>query len=134
MIIKAIIEELPEPGDNHYMIRIPFMEDHTKNKSIFSALLSHTPGIYDSYKVGDVVFISFENEKLDVPIILGKLYTPNREFVGSANFQNINIEPKMSTNNRRLADTGVVPIDLQPANSSVITNNLSLGYIEIEEW
>ena len=32
MIIKAIIEELPEPGDNHYMIRIPFMEDHTKNK------------------------------------------------------------------------------------------------------
>lgn len=125
MIIKAIIQKLPKLDDNHYTIRIPFMEDHTKVEAEFQALLSHTPGIYDSYKVGDVVFISFENEKLDTPIILGKLYMPwEVEKIGSANFNNI------STNDGKLK-SGVVNNKL---NKSINNIDSNLQYLVVGEW
>lgn len=114
MIIKAIIKKLPEYNDNHYTIRIPFFEDNTKKESEFTALLSYTPGIYGNYNIGDIVLISFENEKFNTPIILGKLYTgkiEEREGIGYANF------------------------DILKANNfSVEDNGLDLNYIILEEW
>ena len=74
MIFKAIIKELPEPGNNKFVVRIPPLEDNTTNEFTLPALLCNQPGEYAGYEVGDVVFIEFENNKLDVPIILGKLY------------------------------------------------------------
>lgn len=74
MILKAYIAELPKRDDNIFKVRIPFMEDNTTNEMIFNALLCNQPGEYKGYRVGDCVFVSFENEKLDVAIILGKLY------------------------------------------------------------
>ncbi len=127
MIIKAIIEDLPEQDDNHYTIRIPFLEDHTKNQVNFKALLSHTPGIYDSYQIGDVVFISFENEKLDMPIILGKLYTPwDIVKIGSANFSNIS------------SDDGKLKGSSQKLLNKISTYNTTVGdnlnYTVVGEW
>ncbi len=74
MIIKGYIKQVPNDGDNIYKVRIPFLEDNTNNEMVFNALLCNQPGIYRGYKEGDCVFISFENDKLDVPIILGKLF------------------------------------------------------------
>ena len=75
MIFKAIIKEVPEYNSNKFIIRIPTLEDNTNKEMLFEALLCNQPGEYDGYKVGDVVFASFEDNKLDTPVILGKLYT-----------------------------------------------------------
>lgn len=75
MIFKAIIKTIPESGSNRFSVRIPTLEDNTTNEFVLSALLCNQPGEYAGYEVGDVVFIEFEDNKLDVPIILGKLYT-----------------------------------------------------------
>lgn len=74
MILKAFITELPYGDENIFKVRIPFLEDNTTNEMIFDALLCNQPGEYSGYNVGDCVFVSFENEKLNTPIILGKLY------------------------------------------------------------
>ena len=116
MIIKAIITKLPDYEDNHYMVRIPFFEDNTKTEAEFSALLSYTPGIYGNYNIGDVVFISFENEKFNVPIILGKLYVASdleKDGVGYGNFN--------------ILKTGDFSI-----NSTL--EDSDLNYIVLEEW
>jgi hypothetical protein len=39
------------------------------------ALISITPGLFNNLFVNDIVFISFEENALEKPIILGKLYT-----------------------------------------------------------
>jgi len=74
MVFKGIIKELPK-DNNRYLVRIPPLEDNTTAEFILPALLCNQPGEYGNYKVGDVVFIEFENNKLDTPVILGKLYT-----------------------------------------------------------
>ena len=74
MILKAYITELPKRDDNIFKVRIPFMEDNTTNEMVFEALLCNQPGEYKGYNVGDCVFVSFENDKLNTAIILGKLF------------------------------------------------------------
>lgn len=73
MIFKAIIKALPQ-DDNKYLVRIPPLEDNTTTEFILPALLCNQPGEYANYKVDDVVFIEFENNKLNMPVIIGKLY------------------------------------------------------------
>lgn len=90
MILKAYITEIPQKGDNRFKVRIPFMEDNTTNEMIFDALLCNQPGEYYGYNVGDCVFVSFENEKLNTAIIFGKLYideeeTPNYHILNELN-------------------------------------------------
>ena len=74
MVFKAIIKSLPK-DNNKYLVRIPPLEDNTTKEMILPALLCNQPGEYGNYKVGDVVFVEFENNKLDVPVIIGRLYT-----------------------------------------------------------
>ena len=74
MVFKAIVKALPK-DDNKYLVRIPPLEDNTTTEMVLPALLCNQPGEYSNYKIGDVVFIEFENNKLDTPVIIGKLYT-----------------------------------------------------------
>ena len=90
MILKAYITEIPDSGENHFKVRIPFLEDNTTTEMVFDALLCNQPGEYYGYNVGDCVFVSFENEKLNTAIILGKLYvdeveTPNYHLINELN-------------------------------------------------
>ena len=41
------------------------------------ALVSITPGMFNNLFINDVVFIAFEENALEKPIIIGKLYTGN---------------------------------------------------------
>lgn len=81
MVIKGYIVSIPEPGDNHFQVRIPFIEDNTGVEIIMTALLCSQPGVYGGYDIGDCVFVSFEGDKhmdddviTDTPVIIGKLY------------------------------------------------------------
>lgn len=75
LVTKAYITELPEEDSNIYHVRIPVMEDNTESEAVFEAILSHSPGIYKGIEVDDCVIVTFEDDKYDMAIILGKLYT-----------------------------------------------------------
>lgn len=76
MLTKAIILGRKQ-GTNKYTVRIPYFESAGGRQSIFDATLCITPGVTESYKKDDVVFVGFEDHEINNVIILGKLYLPN---------------------------------------------------------
>lgn len=83
MITKAYIIN-KEQNSNKYYVRIPIFEKpgiNSENSNLsrthFSATLAHEPTIFDAYNIGDCVFVGFENNELNRPVIIGKLYTKN---------------------------------------------------------
>jgi hypothetical protein len=83
MITKAYIIN-KEQNSNKYYVRIPIFEKpgiNSENSNLsrthFSATLAHEPTIFDTYNIGDCVFVGFENNELNRPVIIGKLYTKN---------------------------------------------------------
>ena len=71
---KAYITAKPEEGDNIFKVNIPLMADNVSEEALFDALLCSN-GNYNDYNVGDCVFVSFEDDKYNTAIILGKLFT-----------------------------------------------------------
>ena len=72
---KAYITKMPDEGDNIFQVNVPLMADNVNDEAIFDALLSEPSGVYNDLKVGDCVFVTFEDDKYNTAIILGKLYT-----------------------------------------------------------
>lgn len=89
MITKAYI--VNKTDNNTYRVRIPIFESNnnqsnelseiTENTPVFEASLSYNPGTIDSYKAGDVVYVSFEDNDYDNVVIIGKLYQGNEDEV-----------------------------------------------------
>ena len=77
MITKAFITELNKPNSNIFRVYIPLLTtaSSTREDATFNATLCFTNGLFYSLKVGDCVFVSFEDNLYDKPVILGKLYT-----------------------------------------------------------
>lgn len=74
MIVKGIIKSIDYSG-NTCTVRIPIFESAAnENEVVVPAILSTLPGIYNGYKEEDVVFIAFENNDYDMPVVIGKLY------------------------------------------------------------
>ena len=73
MLTKGIILS-KEPNSNLYTIRIPLLET-AASSSIFTiqAPASIMDGVINPYNQDDVVFVSFENDEYDNPVIIGKL-------------------------------------------------------------
>ena len=98
------------------------MEDNTNNRMIFNALLCNQPGCYEGYSVGDCVFVAFENNKMNTPIILGKLY------VEPIKVPNYNL-----VNNLVVTDSVTLPEDTKIGNYStkdfdMLWNAVGNGY------
>ena len=76
MITKAIIVETPLNNSNKFKIQIPTLIKANNNKDnfILDATLCYQPGVILGYNIGDVVFVAFEDNYIEKPIILGKLY------------------------------------------------------------
>lgn len=75
MLTKAIIQSV-DYTKNICRVRIPLFENASRNVNMIEAdaQFSIVPGIYNCYKTGDVVFIGFEENKMELPIIIGKLF------------------------------------------------------------
>lgn len=76
MITKAIIKKLCTSEDNHFTVYVPLLRKANAEVSdgILQATMICIPGIDNTLKVNDVVYVSFEDNSYDKPIILGKLY------------------------------------------------------------
>lgn len=77
MITKGIITELPTTN-NLFKVWIPVFDKNLNNKFISEATLCCNSLGLEGYNINDVVFIGFEDNYLSKPIILGKLYLPNK--------------------------------------------------------
>lgn len=76
MITKGIIESI-DFLSNTCMVRLPIFEGTTKIPAVLPATFSITPGTY-SYKQADIVYVGFENNALNRPIVLGKLFIDSK--------------------------------------------------------
>lgn len=73
MVTKGIIKSIDLLG-NTCTVHIPFFETAGNDPIIETATVSNTPGNYNGYKVGDVVYVAFEDGSMSTPVIIGKLY------------------------------------------------------------
>lgn len=74
MITKAIVQYINSTG-NRCIVRMPLFETASSTSPVeVEALVSITPGLFNNLVVGDVVFVAFEENALEKPIILGKLF------------------------------------------------------------
>ena len=101
MITRGIIEEVLDDG-YHVRVRIPVY--HKAEFSAFStpfeelpiAPICTAPGILPAYKKGDVVFVGFENDETDNPVVLGPLY--RSEDTSTSNIKSNSLEVNVNCN------------------------------------
>jgi hypothetical protein len=84
VLTKAIIQSI-DYTKNMCRVRIPLFENASRNVNMIEAdaQITIVPGIYNSYKTGDIVFIGFEENKMEAPVILGKLFVSASAEAGS---------------------------------------------------
>lgn len=79
MVTKAIITEIVDKYQVRVRIPIYDKADYsataTPDRELSIGPVSTQPGISPNFAVGDVVIVSFEEDIISKPIILGKLYT-----------------------------------------------------------
>jgi hypothetical protein len=78
MITLAEILEL-RVDTNLCKVRVPILEPvgNTKQVTMWATMML-PPGIHAGYEVGDVVFVSFVDNSLNRPLVLGQLYRGNQ--------------------------------------------------------
>lgn len=75
MITKGLVRSINRAG-NRCVVRLPLFETASSTSPIeIEALVSITPGMYNNLYVNDVVFVAFEENALEKPIVIGKLFT-----------------------------------------------------------
>ncbi len=74
MVTKAVISSINRQA-NRCIVRMPLFETAANPSPVEAeALVSITPGLFNNLFVGDVVFVAFEENALEKPIIIGKLF------------------------------------------------------------
>jgi hypothetical protein len=103
MLTKAIIQSI-DYTKNMCRVRIPLFENASRNVNMIEAdaQINIVPGIYNSYKTGDIVFIGFEENKMELPVILGKLFV-------SASAEASSYRGSVSGNSLAITETAQLP-------------------------
>lgn len=74
MITKAIIKSINAAG-NRCRVHMPLFETAANpNPVTAEALVNIAPGMFNNLAVDDIVFVAFEENAIEKPIIIGKLY------------------------------------------------------------
>ena len=104
MITKALIKSI-DFSSNTCVVRIPLFEGSGNiNEVTFPATFAITPGIYNSYKTGDIVQVAFENGELNNPVVIGKLYV-------SANNEKDSYRGAISCDSLNVSSQATLPLE-----------------------
>lgn len=107
MIVKGLIKTI-NFSDNSCTVRLPIFETAaSQGEVILKAVMLTQPGLYNGYSEGDIVFVDFENDKLNQPIILGKLY------LGAAKEEASPVHSSLAVSNLTVTSKATLPIDTQ---------------------
>lgn len=95
MVTKAIIRSINRAG-NRCIVRMPLFESASSSAHVEAeASVSITPGLFNNLFVGDVVIVAFEENALEKPVVLGKLFTgtaaENTAHGGAAIFDSLRV-------------------------------------------
>ena len=122
MLTKAIIQSV-DYTKNICRVRIPLFENASRNVNMIEAdaQFSIVPGVYNSYKTGDVVFIGFEENKMELPVILGKLFV-SAAAEASAHRGNLSGNSLSITDVAQLPYSTIFNYDKIAQNNSLYTN------------
>lgn len=76
MTTKGIIRRLNTDKDNHFLVYIPLLQkaNDKETSATLEATYVSIRGIEKTLKVGDIVYVDFEDNRFDKPVILGTLY------------------------------------------------------------
>lgn len=115
MIVKGIIKTI-NYNDNSCTVRLPLFETvATSGEVILSAVFMSQPGMYNGYAENDVVFVDFENDSLDSPIVIGKLYLGATAETASAKKGGITVS------SLNVSSDATLPVDTKIAVDRVTT-------------
>ena len=140
MVVKGIIKSIDVQG-NTCTVRMPYFENVGNDEIVATATVSNSPGSYNGYKVNDVVWVAFENDQLECPVIIGKLYlgieAERADPRGTLNVVDSKIsrtaEIPFDTKLSRDIEPGM-PKTVAPYNSlNSIANNLSTAEVNIAQ-
>lgn len=115
-MVKGIISKVENKYS--YRVRIPLYHKAKNTPGCVPddqlpyATVCTPPGIFPLYQENDVVWIDFENNELDVPVILGLLYKESgSKAISDINCQSINVE--VETTLPKETSIGKVSKDIQ---------------------
>lgn len=106
MITKAIIvgKSKIDGEDNKYIVRIPIIHgvegasQYTPDDLLPTAPICGIPGFTNTVRKGDVVFVVFENDEYEHPVIMGQLITNTNAYnVNSDNITNTRANAVLQT-------------------------------------
>ena len=107
MIVKGLIKTI-NFSDNSCTVRLPIFETAaSQGEVVLKAAMLTQPGLYNGYSEGDIVFVDFENDKLNQPIVLGKLY------LGAAKEETSPVHSSLAVSNLTVTSKATLPIDTQ---------------------
>lgn len=99
MVTKGIVEELID--DYRARVRIPFFNgiqgsfSATDTKDLYVATIATLPNCKLNLQLQDIVYLAFEDNKLDNPVIIGQLSreaTTERNVIMKADTLNVNVD------------------------------------------
>ena len=74
MVTKAVVKSINRAG-NRCIVEMPLFATASSTTPVLAeALFNITPGMFNNIFVGDIVFVAFEENALEKPIIIGKLF------------------------------------------------------------
>ena len=131
MIVKGLIKTI-DFSDNSCRVRLPIFETTaSQGEVVLKAVFLTQPGMYNGYAEGDIVFVDFENDKLNQPVILGKLY------LGATNEDTPTLKGGLTVSNLTVSTSAKLPIDttlvLDKTSTEVSVENGITSYKSITD-
>ena len=102
MITKATVEKVL--NEKTYQVRIPIIDKTKKssltNNILSTAVISSQLNCPLNFRIGDIVFVDFEEDNYNKPVIIGSLYTgANLKTKPTVNLSSINVTENASLSN-----------------------------------
>jgi hypothetical protein len=116
MITKGILKSI-NYNDNTCLVRLPLFETAgADTEVVLKAIFLTQPGNYNGYVENDVVFVDFENNKLDAPVVIGKLY------LGAAKEAQNTANASINVSNLNVTSKATLPLDTKIINTKPTTS------------
>ena len=97
MLQKGIVKELLI-NDCKLVVRVPIFETAGSQEVVFTCSIMNQPGLINGYNVDDIVYLDFENNDYEHPVVVGKLYTGVDNNKSKSGFLGDNINISGSSN------------------------------------